>query len=81
MVEMGRELWRRSCLTPLLKQGHPEPVAQEHVQMVFENIQRGILHNMTGQKKVDVLTLPVKISLGDTFVISFKKLFYAVFFT
>ncbi|KAK4810954.1 hypothetical protein QYF61_013362, partial [Mycteria americana] len=31
MVEVGRDLWRSSCPTPLLKQGHLEPVAQDHV--------------------------------------------------
>lgn len=32
MVEVGRDLWRSSCPGPLLRQGHPEPVAQDHVQ-------------------------------------------------
>jgi len=36
MVEVGRDLWRSSALTPLLKQAHLQPVAQDHVRMVFE---------------------------------------------
>ena len=29
MVEVGRDFWRLSGPTLLLKQGHPEPVAQD----------------------------------------------------
>ncbi|KAK4831098.1 hypothetical protein QYF61_015296, partial [Mycteria americana] len=43
MVEVGRGLWRSAGPTPLLKQGHLEPVAQDHFQMAFEYLQ-GILH-------------------------------------
>lgn len=32
MVEVGRDLLRSSCPGPLIRQGHPEPVAQDHVQ-------------------------------------------------
>lgn len=32
MVEAGRYLWRASGPTPMLKQGHLERVAQDHVQ-------------------------------------------------
>ena len=35
MVEVGRDLWRSSGPTPLLKHGHLEPVAQDYVQMAF----------------------------------------------
>lgn len=35
VVEVGRNLWRSSGPTPLLKWGHPEPVAQDPVQMAF----------------------------------------------
>jgi len=31
MVEAGRDLWRSSCWNTLLKQGHLEQVAQDHV--------------------------------------------------
>lgn len=79
--EVERDLWRSSCPNPLLKQGDPEPIVEEHVQMAFENLQRGRLHNLSGQKKVDVLKLLVKISLGDFLVISLKKIFHLVFFT
>lgn len=36
--KVGRDLGRSSDPTPLLNQGHPEPVAQFHVQMVFEHL-------------------------------------------
>jgi len=36
MAEVGKDLWRSSGPTPLLKQGYLEPVAQDHVQMVLE---------------------------------------------
>ena len=39
MVEVGRDLWRSSGLTPLLKQDHLEVVAQDHVQKAFEYLQ------------------------------------------
>jgi len=32
----------------MLKQGHLEPVAQDHVQMAFENLQGWRLHNLLG---------------------------------
>ena len=35
----GRDLWRSPCPTPLLKQGHLDLVAQDHVQMVSEYLQ------------------------------------------
>ena len=41
---MGRDLWRSSGPTPLLKQGHLEPVAQDHVQMVFSVSSRREIH-------------------------------------
>lgn len=31
-VQVGRDLWRSPAATPLLKQGHQEPVAQDHIQ-------------------------------------------------
>ena len=36
IVEAGRYLRRSSGPRPLLKQGHLQPVASEHVQMAFE---------------------------------------------
>jgi len=38
MVEVGRDLYRSSGPTPLLKQGHLDLVAQDHVQMAFEDL-------------------------------------------
>jgi len=43
MVEVGRDLWRSSCPTHLLKQGHLETVTQDHVQTAFEYLQGGRL--------------------------------------
>ena len=41
MAEVGRDLWRSSGPNPLFKQGHPEQVALDKVQMVFEDLQDG----------------------------------------
>jgi len=48
-VEAGRVLWRASGQTPLLKQGHVDPAAQEHVQMAFAYLQGWRLHHLSGQ--------------------------------
>lgn len=39
MVEVGNCLWRSSGSPLLLKQGHLEPIAQDHVQTAFECLQ------------------------------------------
>jgi len=44
-AEVGRDLWRPSRPTPLLKQGHLELAAQDRVQMAFEYLQGGRLHS------------------------------------
>ena len=36
MAEVRRHLWRSSGPTPLLRQGHLQPVAQDCVQVAFE---------------------------------------------
>lgn len=41
MVEGGSDLWRSPGPTFLLKQGHPEQVAQDHVQVAFEYSKQG----------------------------------------
>jgi len=38
MGEVGRDFWRSSGPTPLLKQSDLEPVAQDRVQMVVEDL-------------------------------------------
>jgi len=48
MVEVGRDLCRSSGPILCLKQGHPEPAAQVHVQTAFEYLQEGGLHNLAG---------------------------------
>lgn len=49
MVEVWRDVWRSSCPTHLLKQGHLLPVAQNHVQSSFEYLQRWRLHHLFGK--------------------------------
>jgi len=41
MVEMGRDLWRPTGPNPLLKLGQSMQIAQDHVQVAFENLQGG----------------------------------------
>lgn len=53
--------FRSSCSLPLLKQGHLEPVAQDHVQMAFEYLQG--LHNLTRQ------VVPVTHTVKNWFLI------------
>jgi len=57
IVRAGRDFCGSSCPTPLLKQGHPEQVAQDLVQVGFEYLQRRRLHNLPGQP-VPVLRHP-----------------------
>lgn len=38
-----------SSPTPLLKQGHPEQIAQDHVQTAFDYLQEWRLHSLRGQ--------------------------------
>lgn len=42
-VEVGRDFWKSSGPTFLLKKGHLEQVAQDHVQVAFEDLQGGRL--------------------------------------
>ena len=64
MVQVGRDLWRLSGLTPLLKQGHLEPVAQDHVQMAFEYLQRWRPPTSLGNLFQCSVTLTVKKSVS-----------------
>lgn len=48
MVDVGRDLWRSSCSTTPFKQGF-ELLAQDRVQMTFENLQGEGHHNFSGQ--------------------------------
>ena len=57
MAEVGRDLWRSSAPTTLLKQGHLQLVAQDHVQTAFEYLQGWRIHNLSGQP-VPVLSHP-----------------------
>jgi len=48
MVAAGTDLWRSPYPNPQLKQGHLGAVAQDHVQVAFEYLQRWRLHNPSG---------------------------------
>lgn len=47
MIEVERDLWKASVLIPLLRWGHFNPFAQDHVQMTFYYLQRGRLHKLS----------------------------------
>jgi len=49
MVDVGRDLWRSCGPIPLLKQDHLDPVAPDHVQMAFEDLQGGTIYNLSAQ--------------------------------
>jgi len=49
MVGPGRDLWRSSSPTPLLKQGHLEQAAKVLFQVGLEYLQRRRLNNPSGQ--------------------------------
>ena len=55
MVEVERDLLKSPAPTHLLKQGHLELVAQDHVQMAFKYLQVWRLDSLPGQP-VPVLT-------------------------
>ncbi|KAK4828172.1 hypothetical protein QYF61_024421 [Mycteria americana] len=57
MAEVGRDLCRTFVQCPLLKQGHPEPLAHDCVQTAFEYLQGWRLQNLPGQP-VPVLVHP-----------------------
>lgn len=46
---VGRDLWRSSGLTPLLKQSHLEQVVQNYIQAAFEYLPGWRHHNLPGQ--------------------------------
>ena len=60
MVGVGRDLCGSSSPTPLPKQGHLQQAAPDLVQAVLEYLQRGRLHNLTGQP-VPVLRHPQRV--------------------
>lgn len=45
----GRDVWRSSSPTLLLKQVHPEYIPQDCIQAGFEYLQEGKLHNLSEQ--------------------------------
>ena len=57
VFEVGRDPWKTAGPASLLRQGHPEPVAQHHVQAASEYLQGWRLHNLPGQS-VPVLGHP-----------------------
>lgn len=60
MVKVGRDLSRSSGPTPLLRQGHVDQVAQDHVQMAFEDPQGRRPHSLPGQPVPLLSSLTVK---------------------
>lgn len=65
-VQIGRDLLRSSSSTFFLKQSYIEWVAQDHVQLGFEDVHRWILHTTSGQ-------------FVSVFNLSHSKLFSLVF--
>jgi len=49
MVGAGMDIWRSSSPIPLPKQIHLEQAAHDPVQVGFDYLQRGRLHNLSGQ--------------------------------
>jgi len=49
IVKHGRDVWRSSGPTLVLKQHQLELVAHDHVQMAFEDHQGWRLHHLSGQ--------------------------------
>lgn len=49
MVDTGRGLWMSPPSTSLARQGHPEPLAQDHVQTALVYPQGGRAHHLPGQ--------------------------------
>lgn len=44
-----KNLWRSSDPNPSIQKGHPQPAAQDHVQMAFKYLQAWRLHHHPGQ--------------------------------
>ena len=61
MAEVGRDLCWSSGPSPLLKWGHIEPIAQDHIQTAFVDIQRGRHHKLSGQSVTVVGQLHSKV--------------------
>lgn len=49
IVRVGRNLWRSPSPASLPRQGHQEQVTPEQVQMGFECLWKGRLHDLPGQ--------------------------------
>lgn len=58
LSEIGRDLVSPGP-TFLLKQGHPEQIAQDHIQMTFENLQDGDSSASLGSLYQCLLTLTI----------------------
>lgn len=54
MAKDGRNLWRSTCPTFLLKQGHLELVAWDHVQSAFEYFKKWRLYDANHLIKMDL---------------------------
>jgi len=60
MVEVGGDVWRSSGPIPLLKQGHLEPLAQEHVWTAWSISKDGDPTTSLGKLPQCSVTLTVK---------------------
>ena len=59
-AEVGKDLWRSSGPTPLLRQGHLDPDAQDNVQTAFQYFQRWRLHTSLENLCQHLVNLTVK---------------------
>lgn len=64
MTEVGKDLWKPPAPIFLLKHGHLEPVALDHVQMSSEDLKRGRPHNLFGWPVPVLSHLHSKMLLG-----------------
>lgn len=60
--EAGRDLWKSSCPTSLLRQGLREPVIQGRVQTALEYLQGWRLHSISAQPVLSYLHSKKSIS-------------------
>lgn len=67
MVEVTMDLWRSSCPTSLLKQGHLKALTKDHIQMAFEDRQGMQPYNMSGQP-VSALSQPHSEKIFPVFI-------------
>lgn len=75
MVEVVRDIWRSFGPRSLLKQGHLEQIAQNHVQMAFQCLQGWRFHILSGQA-FPVLQCSVTLIEKRVFLMLWQNLLY-----